>query len=103
MAEADRTFSDNLVAKSCRTPEAGHLRIVWFRSNVGWAILMIRATMRTTREGREIAADHYGISLWLVPVNHDLPMAAFALNEIVHYAPSCFVRASIEPTVSRKT
>jgi hypothetical protein len=45
---------------------------------------MIRPTVRAGWESRESAGDGYGISAGRIPVNDDLLMAAFALNEIVH-------------------
>ena len=52
--------------------------------NVGWCVLGIRPAVGTIREGCEVAGDRHCICPWRIPVNHDLLLATFALNEIGH-------------------
>ena len=63
---------------------------------------MIRSAVRTIREGREVPGDRHCICPWRIPVNHNLLLATFALNEIGHIAPRPAVRASVGLIVSHR-
>src|SRR5665213_3612160 len=52
--------------------------------NVLWSILVLRSTVRTLREGYEVAGDCHGLRVQCIPGNHNLTVATFAFNEIVH-------------------